>query len=242
MARVLAHPEAILSVLRRMRLTSEKRLDVLPAYGVVIGTYDHAGTHQGQWLHEVLYVRANGPLYECAVDVNEPNGIFQYMMLGSLDRACFSRLSACRTGFARWPAYASSGAIDYIRSPLVRRSEGCLMAWFAFIGKSSVPRRPRSGTTSPATRQATRWSAWSRVNPRLRVRRTVRAPEPEPRHARCAHEPGRSGRIPVSRARRDLAGRLRDRGGQRRQADRVLRQVRHPVADHRLERIAGVGA
>jgi hypothetical protein len=82
-----------------MRLTSEKRLDMLPAYGVVIGTYDHSGSHQGQWLHELLYLKAGGTLYECAVDVNEPNGIFQYMILRSLDRSLFPAISALPDGF-----------------------------------------------------------------------------------------------------------------------------------------------
>ena len=60
---------------------------MLPAYGVTIGTYDHSGSHQGQWLHELLYLTAGGTLYECAVDVNEPTGIFQYMILRSLARS-----------------------------------------------------------------------------------------------------------------------------------------------------------
>jgi hypothetical protein len=99
---------------------------MLPDYGVLIGTYDHAGTHLGQWLHEVLYVRAGAQLYECAVDVNEPNGIFQYMLLGSLDAGLFTTVSALPDGYHPLARTASSGAIDYIRSPLVTQSEGCL--------------------------------------------------------------------------------------------------------------------
>jgi hypothetical protein len=72
---------------------------MLPAYGVTIGTFDHSGTHQGQWLHELLYLRAGGTLYECAVDVNEPDGIFQYMTLGSLDRSLFQAISALPDGY-----------------------------------------------------------------------------------------------------------------------------------------------
>jgi hypothetical protein len=117
------------------RATAEKRLDVLPAYGVVIGTYDHSGSHQGQWLHELLYLRAGGTLYECAVDVNEPNGIFQYMILRSLDRSLFQSVSVLPDGFHNLARDSSSGAIDYIRSPLVSQREGCLTAWFGFIGK-----------------------------------------------------------------------------------------------------------
>ena len=106
---------------------------MLPAYGVVIGTYDHSGSHQGQWLHEVLYLRVSGTLYECAVDVNEPTGIFQYMTLGSLDRSLFQAISALPDGYHNLARDAASGAIDYIRSPLVQEPEGCLTAFVGFI-------------------------------------------------------------------------------------------------------------
>jgi hypothetical protein len=107
---------------------------VLPAYGVVIGTYDHSGSHQGQWLHELLYLKADGPLYECAVDVNEPTGIFQYMILGSLDPTLFQTISALPDGYHNLARDSTSGAIDYIRSPLIQQPEGCLMTFFGFIG------------------------------------------------------------------------------------------------------------
>jgi hypothetical protein len=100
------------------------RHGVLPAYGVVIGTYDHSGSHQGQWLHELLYLRADGTLYECAVDVNEPAGIFQYMILQSLDRSLFQAVSALPDGFHTLARDPASGAIDYIRSPLISPCEG----------------------------------------------------------------------------------------------------------------------
>lgn len=108
---------------------------MLPAYGVVIGTYDHSGSHQGQWLHELLYLKAGGTLYECAVDVNEPAGIFQYMILGSLDQMLFQNISALADGYHDLARDSASGAIDYIRSPLIRQREGCLAAFNAFISK-----------------------------------------------------------------------------------------------------------
>jgi hypothetical protein len=106
---------------------------MLPAYGVLIGTYDHSGSHQGQWLHELLYLNAGGTLYECAVDVNEPTGIFQYMTLGSLDRSLFQAISALPDGYHPLASDPTSGAIDYIRSPLIQQPEGCLMVFFGFI-------------------------------------------------------------------------------------------------------------
>jgi hypothetical protein len=99
---------------------------MLPDYGVLIGTYDHSGTHLGQWLHEVLYVSANGTMYECAVDVNEPTGIFQYMVLHSLDPGLFQNISSLADGYHDLVRAPGTGAIDYIRSPLIQQPEGCL--------------------------------------------------------------------------------------------------------------------
>jgi hypothetical protein len=110
---------------------------VLPDYGVVIGTYDHSGSHLGQWLHEVLYLKADGALYECAVDVNEPNGIFQYLILQSLDRSLFQSISALPDGYHGLTRDPASGAIDYIRSPLIQQPEGCLTAFSGFISRIS---------------------------------------------------------------------------------------------------------
>jgi uncharacterized protein YukJ len=103
---------------------------VLPDYGVVIGTYDRSAAHQGQWLHEVLYIVADDTTYECAVDVNEPTGIFQYQILTVLDAGTFSPILSLPDGFHQLARTATSGAMDYVRSPLLRPPEGC--------GQSSV--------------------------------------------------------------------------------------------------------
>ncbi|MEO6702600.1 MAG: DUF2278 family protein [Jatrophihabitantaceae bacterium] len=106
---------------------------MLADYGVTIGAYDHADSHQGQWLHEIIYLRAGGVLYQCAVDVNEPNGIFQYMVLNSLDEGLFAPIAALTDGYHQLPRNASSGAIDYLRSPLVQQPEGCLAVILTFM-------------------------------------------------------------------------------------------------------------
>jgi Uncharacterized conserved protein (DUF2278) len=107
---------------------------MLPAYGVTIGTFDHSGAHQGKWLHELLYLRAGETLYECAVDVNEPTGIFQYLTLGSLDQSLFQAISTLPDGYHSLARDSTSGAIDYIRSPLIQQPEGCLTAFSGVIG------------------------------------------------------------------------------------------------------------
>ena len=216
---------------------------MLPAYGVVIGTYDHSGSHQGQWLHELLYLRAGGTLYECAVDVNEPTGIFQYMILRSLDRSLFQSVSALPDGFHNLARDSSSGAIDYIRSPLISQREGCLTAWFGFIGKI-LGAKPASVWNDVTGNEAGN-ALVGMVQGSTRVY-VFGAPYPNPDPHPGMHDvhmnQGDPVGFPVPRAGRHLAGRLRDRGRQRRQPRRVLRQVRHSVAEHRLERIAALGA
>src|SRR5262249_4986978 len=53
---------------------------MLPAYGVVIGQYLNYTTNQGRWMHVDLNINAGGTTYQAAVDVNEPNGLFQYQV------------------------------------------------------------------------------------------------------------------------------------------------------------------
>ena len=106
---------------------------MLPHYGVLIGTYDHSGTHVGQWLHELIYLNAAGQQYQCAVDVNEPNGIFQYQILGGLDAGMFHPISSLPDGYHELARTSSSGAIDYIRSQLIQQPEGCLSIFYGFL-------------------------------------------------------------------------------------------------------------
>jgi hypothetical protein len=80
-----------------------------------------------------LYLDAAGQQYECAVDVNEPNGIFQYLIIDSLDPTLFNTISSMPNGYHELARNSTSGAIDYIRSPLLQRPEGCLTLFFGFI-------------------------------------------------------------------------------------------------------------
>jgi hypothetical protein len=92
---------------------------MLPSYGVLIGGFDHSGQHQGRWLHALLYLSVNGTMYECAVDVNEPTGAFQYKILDNLDQKLFSKVGKLADGYHALKRKATSGAIDYARSPIV---------------------------------------------------------------------------------------------------------------------------
>jgi len=111
----------------------QEKTTKLPAYGVVIGTYDHSDSHVGTWLHELIYLRANGTIYQCAVDVNEPNGAFQYMLLNSIDPTMFANISSLADGYHDLVRNSTTGAVDYIRSPFIQKSEGCLSVIFGFM-------------------------------------------------------------------------------------------------------------
>jgi hypothetical protein len=88
-------------------------------YGVVIGTYSRFITEQGQWYHVDATIDASGTPYQAAVDVNEVNGQFQYQILEQLDATLFAVVSALPDGWHALEATATSGAIDYARSPIV---------------------------------------------------------------------------------------------------------------------------
>jgi hypothetical protein len=102
----------------------------LPNYGVLCGTFDHfekeSPDNFGKWFHGFIYVNTPNGIYQCAVDVNSPTGQFEYMMLGGLDPTLFANVSALSNGYHELPRTSASGAIDYIRSPLVNQAKGCL--------------------------------------------------------------------------------------------------------------------
>lgn len=92
---------------------------MLPDYGVVIGKYQSHSTNQGKWMHVDLSIDASGVIYEAAVDVNEPNGQFQYRQLHNLDQKRFAGLSALPDGWHHLDSTPTSGAMDYARSPIL---------------------------------------------------------------------------------------------------------------------------
>src|ERR1700749_2297615 len=109
----------------------------LPNYGVVAGTFNRFEKEPvddfGKWYHGYVYVNANNKVFQCAVDVNSPTGEFEYMMLGGLDKNMFSNISSFGNGYHELPRNASSGAIDYIRSPFVNQAKGCLALILGFF-------------------------------------------------------------------------------------------------------------
>jgi uncharacterized protein YukJ len=95
---------------------------MLPSYGVLIGTFDHSSEHQGRWLHALLYLKVKQQTYECAVDVNEPAGAFQFAILSNLNASLFQTISNLPDGYHPLQRTSTSGAIDYARSPILQPS------------------------------------------------------------------------------------------------------------------------
>ena len=106
---------------------------MLPAYGAVIGQYVNYTTNQGQWMHVDLNINAAGTQYQAAVDVNEPNGLFQYQVFDKLDLGLFAPITALPDGWHLLASNPSSGAIDYARSPILQRPLGCLAVLYAIL-------------------------------------------------------------------------------------------------------------
>jgi uncharacterized protein YukJ len=103
---------------------------VLPDYGVVVGTLDHFAredpTNFGTYYHGKLYIQTPAGLYEGAVDVATPSGIkVQYRSLPSLDRTLFP-LGSLTAGWHQLARNSTSGALDYVRNPLLHPRLGCL--------------------------------------------------------------------------------------------------------------------
>ena len=95
---------------------------MLPSYGVVIGQSGNYSTEQGKWMHVVVNVEAAGVKYQAAVDVNEPNGLFQYQILNGLALSLFATDSKLADGWHTLKSNASSGAMDYARSPILTKA------------------------------------------------------------------------------------------------------------------------
>jgi uncharacterized protein YukJ len=103
----------------------------LPSYGVLIGNLNHFNredpNNYGSWYHGKLYVDAPDGQYEGAIDVSTPSGIkVEYRVVNSLDQKLFGAVSSLAPGWHQLTATSSSGALDYIRSPLLHPRRGCL--------------------------------------------------------------------------------------------------------------------
>jgi hypothetical protein len=97
---------------------------MLASYGVVVGEYTSYITEQGQWFHVDLTINAGGTPYQAAADVNEVNGQFQFQVLNNLDPSLFAAITGLADGWHTLASNATSGAMDYARSPILQKALG----------------------------------------------------------------------------------------------------------------------
>jgi hypothetical protein len=103
----------------------------LASYGVLAGTLTRFAREDpndfGSWYHGKMYVAAPAGEYECAVDVSTPSGVpVQYREVRNLGPQLFAPTAALGDGWHLLASTATSGALDYVRAPLLRGRGGCV--------------------------------------------------------------------------------------------------------------------
>lgn len=94
-------------------------------YGVAIGTFAsftrEDPTDFGTWYHGKLRIDTPAGQYEAALDVDTPSGVgVSYRVVDDLTTQDLPVLAALATGFTPLASTPSSGALDYVRSPILR--------------------------------------------------------------------------------------------------------------------------
>jgi Uncharacterized conserved protein (DUF2278) len=93
-------------------------------YGVAIGTFAsftrEDPTDFGTWYHGKLHINTPAGQYEAALDVDTPSGIgVSYRLVDDLTTEDIPVLAALPGGFASLASTPASGALDYVRSPIL---------------------------------------------------------------------------------------------------------------------------
>src|SRR5512144_400640 len=94
-------------------------------YGVAIGTFASFTREDpsdfGHWYHGKLRIDTPNGQYEAALDVDTPSGVgVSYRVVTDLTTGLIPGLTALSDGFHTRASTPSSGALDYVRSPLLR--------------------------------------------------------------------------------------------------------------------------
>ncbi len=117
----------------------------LTHYGVAIGTLDHfareSPTPDGSWYHGRIYLRAPEGVYQCSIDVATATGEgVQYQVVTDLDASLFAPLQSLANGRHDLVPGPMSGALDYLRAPLLATSTGAAGAagWIDSVGENML--------------------------------------------------------------------------------------------------------
>ncbi|MFJ8043476.1 DUF2278 family protein [Kitasatospora sp. NPDC096147] len=110
----------------------------LPNYGVAIGSlhdFSRDPTHDfGQWYHGHLFLRTPVGVYQSALDVDAPGSVgVSYRVVDDLTRTDITGLRSLPDGFTHLVSSSSSGALDYVRSPLLRNRR-----WFEWLSAATL--------------------------------------------------------------------------------------------------------
>jgi hypothetical protein len=123
-------------------------------YGVVVGTFVSFTRDDpddfGHWYHGKLRVATPAGVYEAALDVDTPGGAgVSYRLVDRLSTASIPALHALPPGWTPLDPTPSSGALDYVRSPLLRDG------WFvALLRRVAVRLRRPAPPRTPAQHAA----------------------------------------------------------------------------------------
>jgi Uncharacterized conserved protein (DUF2278) len=95
----------------------------LNRYGVVIGSLNRFerdnAHHFGAYFHGKAYVDTPAGEYECAIDFSSPSGVeVRFRVVRRLNAALFLPIMKFEDGYHSLLRTPTSGALDYIRSPL----------------------------------------------------------------------------------------------------------------------------
>ena len=100
-------------------------------YGVAVGSYvdfyRDPPDEYGHWYHGHLVIATPSGSYRAALDVDKPGGGISYRVVNDLRASDLGPVAALGPGFHVLATTASSGALDYVRSPCLR--DGAVIAW-----------------------------------------------------------------------------------------------------------------
>jgi hypothetical protein len=121
----------------------------LPHYGVLIGSF--AGFTRdphhdlGDWYHGHLHVSAPAGTYQAALDVDAPSSVgVSYRLVTDLTVADIATVRAKPDGFHLIGSTPTSGALDFVRSPLLRNRFWWAAKWTT-ANAYRVYRKPAPG-------------------------------------------------------------------------------------------------
>ncbi|MBB5873308.1 hypothetical protein F4553_006742 [Allocatelliglobosispora scoriae] len=97
----------------------------LPRYGVAIGTFHsffRDPSHEfGEWYHGHIELSTPAGIYEAALDVDAPSSVgVSYRLVDDLTVVDIATIRALPDGFHQLASTPTSGALDYVRSPLLQ--------------------------------------------------------------------------------------------------------------------------